>query len=84
MKAFLSRDRIHSAFMFPISEDNAPLNMFLDNKIYVKEDMLKMVDGKGPDNLFELMSNICNLRRWRISSGIIPIKLVSQEVFNVR
>lgn len=58
--------------MFPICVDNDPLSSFDARSTYCKDDMLKIVKGKEPLNLFELILKLCKLTSHPISSGILP------------
>lgn len=73
--ALLLRSKYISDVTFPNFLGNAPSMILFEMSISSKEeDMLKMVEGKGPLNLFDPIYKYCKLLRRPISSGITPAR----------
>lgn len=77
LKALLLRSKYISDVTFPNFLGNAPSMILFEMSISSKEeDMLKMVEGKGPLNLFDPIYKYCKLLRRPISSGITPARFL--------
>lgn len=77
LKALLLRSKYISDVTFPNFLGNAPSMILFEMSISSKEeDMLKMVEGKGPLNLFDPIYKYCKLLRRPISSGISPARFL--------